>query len=371
MGTINGTSILSLNDFVDIYKIGDDILEVYYIPTRARLDVQVSSPVFSFVQGIDGVRTIETICEQVGITSVQPVLLFCEFLIEKKIAKLHKPDKLTLLSAEEEKRFSRQLDFFDAKFNSSADYIQHKIKHTKFVIFGTGAIGSGIAVQLAMAGAENFVLIDKDVLSRDSIERHYFYDTKDIGRFKVSALADFLHKINSRVHVVIYHETVDYHTNLEKYLDDATFVVNTLDEPYIGVTSLKIGRECYKKKIPLYVAGGFDAHLMSTGELIIPDITPCVDCYVAYFTEKLKNWKPNYNTNAISSEHKNNNFYEVGGLASQSLFSISYAVIVILDYIGSGSTSSCKGRGEMMLDAMNINYIRIDKNPLCHVCSSK
>ena len=36
---------------------------------------------------------------------------------------------------------------------------------------------------------------------------------------------------------------------------------------------------CVKYKIAHYIAGGFDAHLASTGELIIPYVTPCVECY--------------------------------------------------------------------------------------------
>ena len=29
----------------------------------------------------------------------------------------------------------------------------------------------------------------------------------------------------------------------------------------------------------MYVAGGFDAHSISTGEMIVPHVTSCIDCY--------------------------------------------------------------------------------------------
>ena len=51
-------------------------------------------------------------------------------------------------------------------------------------------------------------------------------------------------------------------------VSNADFIINTLDEPYIGYTAAKISRICVKYKKPHYIAGGFDAHLASTGELI-------------------------------------------------------------------------------------------------------
>ncbi|HFK3157187.1 TPA: ThiF family adenylyltransferase, partial [Citrobacter sedlakii] len=71
-------------------------------------------------------------------------------------------------------------------------------------------------------------------------------------------------------------------------------IINTCDEPYIGHTSLKLGRYAQARAIPLYVSGGFDAHLMSSGELIFPPHTPCIDCAQNTFSKALKGWKPVY-----------------------------------------------------------------------------
>ena len=121
----------------------------------------------------------------------------------------------------------------------------------------------------------------------------------------------------------------------------------------------------------MFVAGGFDAHLMSTGELIVPYETPCVDCYVSYFSKSLADWKPSYNLNAIEETNVEKGNFEVGGLSSMSLFSISYAVISIIDYIATNDARRNKGRGELLIDEMKITYLNIPKNPNCKTCGKE
>ena len=79
---------------------------------------------------------------------------------------------------------------------------------------------------------------------------------------------------------------------MTSFLEKCTFVVNTADEPYLGYTANLTSQLCVPRKINHYIAGGFDAHLASTGELIIPYVTPCAACYATYFDEQLKDWKP-------------------------------------------------------------------------------
>ena len=117
------------------------------------------------------------------------------------------------------------------------------------------------------------------------------------------------------------------------------------------------------QRIAHYIAGGFDAHLSSTGELIIPYITPCVECYAAHFKIALKDWKPKKHPVQIR-------YLEIGGLASLSLFSTSYACIEILKYIAGlvEIEQSYKIRGEFLFHDMSLTYLNIKKNPLCPIC---
>ena len=154
--------------------------------------------------------------------------------------------------------------------------------------------------------------------------------------------------------------------DIEDIIIGCDFVVNTLDEPYIGYTSSKISRICVKHRIPHFIAGGFDAHLASTGELIVPYVTPCVECYATHFKEKLKNWKP------INHPVKSR-YTEIGGLASMSLFSASFASIEIIKYIAGlvEMKDSFKVRGELLFTDMSLTYIDVKKNLECHVCGKE
>ena len=86
---------------------------------------------------------------------------------------------------------------------------------------------------------------------------------------------------------------LDIDTDVQKLIGaDIDLIVNTADEPYVGATSIKLSRYCVENDIPLLVAGGFDAHLASLSEMIIPGQTPCSDCYAMHFDEVLRGWKP-------------------------------------------------------------------------------
>lgn len=358
--------IFKLRENVDIYKIGDDIIYFYFINKREGINLKVNEHIFNFIKNIDGKRSIKVILEKINIKYDEGLKELLEYLLKKGIIYIPRNNQEI---KEYDERYSRQLTFFQEYFEVDQYKLQEKIFSEKFLIFGVGAIGSGIAIELAMMGVRNFILIDKGKIKPSSKQRHYYFKNNDIGRSKVEALKDYLLKINSNINIEIFNEKINYDTNLKKYFDlKPTFIVNTLDEPYIGVTSLKIGREAYKKNLPMYVGGGFDGHLMSTGELIIPNITPCVDCYINHFTEKLKDWKPTYNKEGIDNIEED--IFEVGGLPSMALFSISYGVMEIIKFL-EDSNYIGKGRGELLFENMKIDYLKVEKNKNCIICGGK
>lgn len=369
----NKNTIYAINPAVDVYAIGDDVLEFYFINNRRRVTMQVSPQVVALVENIDGRKGIEELCKSLSIVDKDNVQAFVDYLRSQTILLI--PEEMeaekSLMSLEDVERYDRQINYFTSLYTQSGYHAQQKIQEQKVLIFGVGAVGAGIAIQLTMSGIRHFILVDKDVVTENSIQRHYFFKESYIGMKKCDAMADYLKQIDRQVECEVLNVIVDFDTDVSSWIEKASFVVNTLDEPYIGLTSLKIGRECYALRKPLYVAGGFDAHLMSTGELIIPDETPCVDCYTTYFKDTLKDWNPKYNTEAVSEERAVEGVFEVGGLASMTLFSVSYAMIVILSYMVTGDAHYSQGRGELLFDKLYIDYLNVTKNPYCHVCGNK
>ena len=235
--------------------------------------------------------------------------------------------------------------------------------NSHILVFGCGAIGGNISVELAMAGVGHISLYDYDIVEESDVSRHIFYREKYLGLPKTAALKSALQDINSAIEVTTYNDSMKPTSDIEAIIKSADLVINTLDEPYIGYTASKISRICIKYQIPHFIAGGFDAHLSSTGELIIPYVTPCVECYADHFKVALKGWKPR-------KHPVKNRYTEIGGLASTSLFSSSYACIEVLKYIA-GLTKieeTYKIRGEFLFHDMSLTYLDVKRNPHCPVC---
>lgn len=138
-------------------------------------------------------------------------------------------------------------------------------------------------------------------------------------------MANEIKSIDETIDVECVNECLVPHSNIRALIDRSAFIINTLDEPYIGYTSSKISRLCMEEKKVHYIAGGFDAHLASTGELIIPYVTPCVECYATHFKHALENWKP-------KKHPVEKRYTEIGGLASMTLFSSSFACIELFNF---------------------------------------
>ncbi|WP_214711484.1 MULTISPECIES: ThiF family adenylyltransferase [unclassified Exiguobacterium] len=354
--------IYKIKDSVDLF-LTEDILTAYFMNTRIQKRFKVNGNVIRILETIDGIKSLQEISSELNI-SLEELLNVTSNMESKKI--IYKVQNITgLLSKYEIKKFDRQLNYFGEFLETREEALiaHQKLRDTKFLLFGAGAIGGNIAIQLVMSGANNITLIDYDKVSDSDVSRHSFYSEKMRGRLKIDVLGEELVKINPDLNLKKVNEYIHPLTPLEGYIFNCDFVINSLDEPYIGYTSAKISRLCVPKHIPHFIAGGFDAHLASTGELIIPGVTPCVECYAVHFKKVLEGWKP-------EPHPVKNRSNEIGGLPSMSLFSSSYAVTEVIKYI-SGLISLddiYKTRGELLFKDLKLTYINLDKDPDCKVC---
>lgn len=364
---MNYKKVYKIRDGIDLYLSQNELLTIYFMNTRLRKQFKVSKVVVSILENIDGKRNIHDIHEKLqrdfncniyikDIYSILYKLIDLNVVVEK----VNSDENNDLIL-----RYDRQINFFGDFINGKNESInaQEKLKSSKILIFGCGAIGGDIAIHLAMCGVEEFILYDYDIVEESDISRHMYFKFKYKGMKKIDALEDYLLTINKNIKIKKVDDILTPNKNIEKLVDEATFVVNTADEPYIGYTSMKISRYCTIKRKAHFIAGGFDAHLASSGELIIPGVTPCVDCYAQYFKEVLEGWKPK--KHPILNRH-----LEIGGLSSMSLFSASYATIEIVKYICGliNPKDYSNTRGEFLFVKMDITYIDIVRNKKCKIC---
>lgn len=360
-------AVYKIKDSVDLFWSNQRYLTVYYMNTRQRKTFVINHEMIHFFECIDGKSKLSDICDKMGeeyhvpMEAIEPIV---NSLIRNRIITEVKANTDILPSTILE-RYDRQINYFSEFFedDESAVLAQKKLMESRVLIFGCGAVGGDIAIELAMAGVGFITLFDYDLAEPSDIARHLYYRTGTGPQPKVDLLARELKNINSEIQVNTVCEKLRPDSDIEELISQHDFVVNTLDEPYIGYTSTKISRICMKLRLPHYIAGGFDAHLSSTGELIIPYVTPCVECYANHFKQKLKNWKPD-------KHPVEKRYMEIGGLSCQSLFSASYACIEIIKYLAGlvVMNDNYKIRGEFLFHDMSLTYLDVKRDPACPIC---
>lgn len=99
------------------------------------------------------------------------------------------------------------LNFFDMVtrlFSRNTGLLESSVMNTKSaLIVGCGSVGSFIALELARAGVGNFILVDSDTLEIHNICRHQL-GFRDLGRYKVDAVADAIKNINPSAKIIKY-----------------------------------------------------------------------------------------------------------------------------------------------------------------------
>lgn len=359
-------NIYKIKDSVDLFLSNEKYLMAYFMNTRQRKSFKINDKMKHLIENIDGEKNVKELKQimldeyKVSGDYVETVL---KNMIKHKI--ITKVTNSEILSNEDLIRYSRQINYFSEFFEGEEDGIkaQKKLMDSTVLIFGVGSVGGNIALELAMAGVGNLILFDYDVVEISDASRHMYYEEVTVGMKKIELLKNKLVKINSKINVQCIDKSMKPDDDIEYLIKQSNFVINTMDEPYIGYTSAKISRICVNNNIAHYIAGGFDAHLSSTGELIIPYVTPCVECYATHFKKTLAGWKPK--SHPVKSRST-----EIGGLSSLSLFSSSYACIEIIKYLVGlvSMADNYKIRGEFLYHDMSLTYLNVEKNPDCPIC---
>ncbi len=93
---------------------------------------------------------------------------------------------------------------------------RRRLSTKKVGIAGAGGLGSNCAAALARAGVGRLVVADFDVVSRDNLDRQFFF-LDQVGLPKVEALAANLARIDPAVRVVARNARLDAASALELF----------------------------------------------------------------------------------------------------------------------------------------------------------
>lgn len=370
-----------LQHTVDVYvselENGRILITFHRMTTREKVEITTSKSIAEFLALLNGKRTVQEILDTLGKFNNDDAENLVHFLLNNHL--ITEQDESAYLDS----RYSRQIAYFnDMLLDRDGSESQAILGSKKIVILGCGSVTGSIAETLVRAGVLNFVLVDDKYFLQSNLQRHLFARLTDIGKPKVDVLANYLKRIDSKVEVKVFKERLFPSTNLSKWIsNDTDLVINGCDEPYIGHTSVKLGRYLQSKKIPLYVAGGFDAHLMSSGEMVHPPYTPCIDCIQNTFSKALDGWKPIYTrvediqqlidkTKLVCNQSLTYDIGAAGGLALMSGYSAYLSCLKIIQFLTEHSKYDFSTiRYEYIPNRGKLTSFKLSKQESCHVCN--
>ena len=128
---------------------------------------------------------------------------------------------------------------------------QRRLAQSHAVIVGTGALGCGVADQLARAGVGHLTLIDRDIVETSNLHRQTLFSEADIGVPKAEAARRRLAAVNSTIEIAPAIAHLDA-ANIGRVARDADVIVDGTDN---FETRYLINDYAVKHAVP-YVYGG-------------------------------------------------------------------------------------------------------------------
>ena len=110
------------------------------------------------------------------------------------------------------------------------------------------------------------------------MNRQLFFDSKNIGKYKVDVIKRKLNDAN----IVTFKKTVSPSEDLEELVRDSDFLVNCADSPSIVETTRIIDKYALKYNIPYCIAGGYNMHLGMVGPIIVPGKTATFEDFIEF-----------------------------------------------------------------------------------------
>ena len=170
-----------------------------------------------------------------------------------------------------DERYSRQTRF--VKIGAEG---QEKLRNGFVTIVGCGALGSGIAHNLARAGVGRLRIVDRDCLEMSNLARQMLFEEEDVRRRlpKAVAAANRLRRINSEVQVEpILAEVTG--SNVLGLIEGSHVVADGSDNMKLRFV---LNDACVKTGVPWVYGGALASRGMSM--TILPGRGPCLRCVV-------------------------------------------------------------------------------------------
>ncbi len=151
---------------------------------------------------------------------------------------------------------------------------QRRLDESTVTVIGLGALGSVSSNLLARAGVGRLILIDRDFLEMNNLQRQVLFDEKDVRENLPKAIAakQQLEKVNSEIRIDANPSDLNPDT-VEELLAEADLIIDGTDN---FETRFLINDYCLKHRIPWIYGGAVSTEGMSY--VIMPHEGPCLRC---------------------------------------------------------------------------------------------
>jgi molybdopterin/thiamine biosynthesis adenylyltransferase len=105
---------------------------------------------------------------------------------------------------------------------------QRRLREAKVAVIGLGGLGTNVALQLALLGIGELLLVDHDIVSITDLNRQVLYSTKDVGRPKVLVAEKRITELNPEIKVKTYNVKLT-EENVDEVLKGYDVIVDCLD----------------------------------------------------------------------------------------------------------------------------------------------
>lgn len=192
--------------------------------------------------------------------------------------------KITTLSEVEQKRYSRNIDFFGhyASFNKNKFSYQEILKKSKVVLLGCGGLGSHILFELAAVGIGEIKIVDFDRVELTNFNRQILFREKNIGVVKTEAARKNIQEFNSNTIIESVSKKISSEDDISSLSAGCDLVICVADKPRNEIVEW-LNASCVKNKLP-FINGGLDIH-RSVFYSVIPHKTGCVQCWKTNLTK--------------------------------------------------------------------------------------
>ena len=121
---------------------------------------------------------------------------------------------------------------FDRQLRISG-WKQDQIESSVCLLLGSGGLGCGVAMGLARLGVKKIILVDKDYVDTNNLNRQILFSYQHVGMSKCEAAKKVLmesHRINPLMEVETYVlDALKQWQTIVKLCDESTVVFNMID----------------------------------------------------------------------------------------------------------------------------------------------